>query len=700
MTSLFRSILIFALSLLLLQGAFAAEQSLPPIDIQPPADPDDGLTFRVLAFHDVRDDLRASFATYPDATAIDTKTLASLFAWLKENDYHMVSVDQIIAARQGGKKLPPRSVLLSFDDGYRSFYTRVFPLLKAYGYPAVQALITDWVNHPANEKIKISATVELPGDYFLNWNDVAEMQRSGLVEFASHTHNLHRGILANPQGSEFPAATALQYLADKKRYETEAEYQTRVKEDLAHSSRLIQQYTGHAPRIMVWPYGAYHQPVQEIARQLGMPIMLTLDSGSNPPSQPLSKITRILIGYDTTTSVLKQELRAPANYNGDIYPVERVVQVDLDYVYDADPQQQDKNLSCLLDRIKDLAPTTIYLQAFADPDGSGLVKEVYFPNSVLPMRADLFSRVSWQLQTRTGVNVFAWMPVLSIALPKDNPAANKWITSTHSGTQPSTFPYPRLSPFEPEVRATITQLYHDLSRYTPFQGVLFHDDAALSDDEDTRPAALAQYQAWGLPSDVDKIRANPALLRRWTDKKIDFLINFTHQLASEVQKNQFASATQMTARNLYAQPVMDPQAEQWYAQSLPKFLANYDYTALMAMPFMESATMPDRWLTELYEKVAAQPLGIQKTVFELQSYDWAKKRPVSNDVLLHQLTLLRALGARHLGYYPDDFITNQPDTEVIRPLMSAQSNVIERKPLPKCDSRMVREKPKQWSNQQ
>ncbi|MCE9883209.1 poly-beta-1,6-N-acetyl-D-glucosamine N-deacetylase PgaB [Obesumbacterium proteus] len=700
MTSTFRSILIFALSLLLLQGAFAAGQPLPAIDIQPPADPDDGLTFRVLAFHDVRDDLRASFATYPDATAIDTKTLASLFAWLKENDYHMVSVDQIIAARQGGKKLPPRSVLLSFDDGYRSFYTRVFPLLKAYGYPAVQALITDWVNHPAQEKIKISATVELPGDYFLNWNEVAEMQRSGLVEFASHTHNLHRGISANPQGSEFPAATTLQYLADKKRYETEDEYQTRVKADLAHSAQLIQQYTGHAPRIMVWPYGAYHQPVQEIARQLGMPIMLTLDSGSNPSSQPLSKITRILIGYDTTTSVLKQELRAPANYNGDIYPVERVVQVDLDYVYDADPQQQDKNLSCLLDRIKDLSPTTIYLQAFADPDGSGLVKEVYFPNSVLPMRADLFSRVSWQLQTRTGVNVFAWMPVLSIALPKNNPAANKWITSTHSGTQPSTFPYTRLSPFEPDVRAAITQLYHDLSRYTPFQGVLFHDDAALSDDEDTRPAALAQYQAWGLPTDVNKIRANPALLRAWTDKKIDFLINFTHQLAAEVQKNQFASATQMTARNLYAQPVMDPQAEQWYAQSLPKFLANYDYTALMAMPFMESATMPDRWLTELYEKVAAQPLGIQKTVFELQSYDWEKKRPVSNDVLLHQLTLLRALGARHLGYYPDDFINNQPDTEVIRPLMSAQSNVIERKPLPQCDSRMVRDKPKQWSNQQ
>lgn len=86
----------------------------------------------------------------------------------------------------------------------------------------------------------------------------------------------------------------------------------------------------------------------------------------------------------------------------------------------------------------------------------------------------------------------------------------------------------------------------------------------------------------------------------------------------------------MTARNLYAQPVMDPQAEQWYAQSLPKFLANYDYTALMAMPFMESATMPDRWLTELYEKVAAQPLGIQKPSLNSKATIGRKSAPSAN----------------------------------------------------------------------
>ena len=66
--------------------------------------------------------------------------------------------------------------------------------------------------------------------------------------------------------------------------------------------------------------------------------------------------------------------------------------------------------------MKPLKPTTVYLQAYADPDGYGVV-EVYFPNRYLPVRADLFSRVAWQLSTRVGVKVFASMPVMAFKLP-------------------------------------------------------------------------------------------------------------------------------------------------------------------------------------------------------------------------------------------------------------------------------------------
>src|SRR3546814_10193070 len=83
----------------------------------------------------------------------------------------------------------------------------------------------------------------------------------------------------------------------------------------------------------------------------------------------------------------------------------RAVHVDLDYVYDPDPAQTDRNLGILVQRIADMGVNTVFLQAFADPEGDGLVRSLYFPNRWLPMRADLFNRVAWQLRNRTGVRV-------------------------------------------------------------------------------------------------------------------------------------------------------------------------------------------------------------------------------------------------------------------------------------------------------
>ena len=76
-----------------------------------------------------------------------------------------------------------------------------------------------------------------------------------------------------------------------------------------------------------------------------------------------------------------------------------------------------------------------------------------------------------------------------------------------------------------------------------------------------------------------------------------------------------------TARNLFAEPVLNPGSEQWYAQSLPAFLAAYDEVAVMAMPRMEKAANPNKWLLKLAGTVAARG-GLERTVFELQTVDW------------------------------------------------------------------------------
>src|SRR3546814_11710694 len=97
-------------------------------------------------------------------------------------------------------------------------------------------------------------------------------------------------------------------------------------------------------------------------------------------------------------------------------PQMRVAHVDLDYVYDSDPEQMERNLDAVVQRMANLKITTVFLQAFADPTGDGLAREVYFPNRHLPMRADLFNRAAWQLPRRAFVAGYAWMPVLSFDL--------------------------------------------------------------------------------------------------------------------------------------------------------------------------------------------------------------------------------------------------------------------------------------------
>jgi poly-beta-1,6-N-acetyl-D-glucosamine N-deacetylase len=208
-----RRFLAFAAALSAVPAAHATQAGLG-LDLLPAPDADDGLSFRVLAIHDVRDDLHADVGTVADTCAISTATLHMIFAWLKAKDFRPVSVDQILASRNGGPRLPPRAVLLTFDDAYSSQYTRAFPLLKQYNYPALIGVVTRWTDTPAGEPVRISHKSVMPPGYFMSWDNLREMADSGLVEVASHTHDLHHGALANPQGNELPAASAHLYYAE------------------------------------------------------------------------------------------------------------------------------------------------------------------------------------------------------------------------------------------------------------------------------------------------------------------------------------------------------------------------------------------------------------------------------------------------------------------------------------------------------
>jgi biofilm PGA synthesis lipoprotein PgaB len=602
----------------------------------------------VLSYHDIP--AQGSKVGPFDRMAVARRNFGDHIDWLLENGYHFISVQQIIDAHAGKIDLPPKAVLLTFDDGFESFYTRVFPILKARNIPAVEAIIGTWMNR--------TEMPDVPGfKPVLTWAQVEELQASPLVEIASHTFDMHNATTANPEGGRASAVTTRRYKVAEHRYETDHEYAQRLNDGMRNSSDFIFEHTGKRPRVIVWPFGEYNDIAVAAAKRAGMGITLAENDGANDARGSLAVIDRLIMTDDPEVPAfagIMTNLRADR--------AQRVMHVDLDYIYDKDQAQQRRNLDALIERVAASGATTVYLQAYSDPDGDGNADALYFPNRHLPMKEDLFGYTAAKLKDRTGVKVYAWMPMM--AFKADLPAA--WYVQEWRGgkAQPSRHIYTRLSPFNPAARLWVGDIYEDLAKYAAFDGLLFHDDGILSDFEDASPAALAYGHAhWGLSSDVETLRATPAARLQWARCKDEFMADYTDELAARVRVYR---SYIKTARNIYSRPILQADAEEWYAQSLPVFLKHYDYVAVEAMPRMEEASDGDRWLKQLVAAVAATPGAIEKTVFELQSVDWRSKEPVAAQAFADQIALLKSAGVRHIGYYPDDAHRNTPQLAMLQ----------------------------------
>jgi biofilm PGA synthesis lipoprotein PgaB len=95
---------------------------------------------------------------------------------------------------------------------------------------------------------------------------------------------------------------------------------------------------------------------------------------------------------------------------------------------------------------------------------------------------------------------------------------------------------------------------------------------------------------------------------------------------------------------------------------------------------MEKAWSPEGWLKKLVARARAYPDGLKKTVFKLQSYDWARKKWIPDKTLLRWMRVLVAAGAQHIGYYPDDCLADRPQAKAVRLMMSLEDFPFRRGP--------------------
>ncbi|HUN60365.1 MAG TPA: polysaccharide deacetylase family protein [Candidatus Sulfotelmatobacter sp.] len=129
----------------------------------------------ILMYHSISDNLFAKAHPY-----YQINTLPEIFAqqmrWLRNSGYRATGLSEALAGLQMDEDLS-KKVVLTFDDGYRDFYTDALPVLKQCGFTATIFLATDRIqNSPAR----------IEGVDYLTWNDVRELHREGIC-FGAHT---------------------------------------------------------------------------------------------------------------------------------------------------------------------------------------------------------------------------------------------------------------------------------------------------------------------------------------------------------------------------------------------------------------------------------------------------------------------------------------------------------------------------------
>jgi peptidoglycan/xylan/chitin deacetylase (PgdA/CDA1 family) len=203
-------------------------------------------------------------AVVADSMTLKTSVFASQLEYLQANAYAVIPLRRLTEFLADEKlTLPARAVVITVDDGHRSVYTDMFPLLQRYRIP-----VTLFIYPSAISNAK----------YAMTWQQLRQMQDSGLVDIQSHTY-------WHPN-----------FRKEKKRLPAE-QYEKLVYMQLYKSKVVLEQKLGNPVDMLAWPYGIYDDALLDKARQLGYRVGFTLkaraaERSDNPMALPRYLMTR------------------------------------------------------------------------------------------------------------------------------------------------------------------------------------------------------------------------------------------------------------------------------------------------------------------------------------------------------------------------------------------------------------------------
>lgn len=213
-------------------------------------------------------------------TTVTLRAFTAQLAWLAQHGFRIVRLREAAAVLRGsGAGTPPREAAITIDDGHRSVYTILYPLLRKSGTPVTLFIYPSAIGRAS---------------YALTWAQLSEMQASGLVDVQSHTY-WHPNFSA------------------ERRRRKPADFQRFVDDQLRRSRAVLEAHMGKPVDMLAWPYGIVTQDLEVAARDAGYEFAFAYGGGpARPGGDPLA-LPRVPVADATRGDRLDALIELPAS---------------------------------------------------------------------------------------------------------------------------------------------------------------------------------------------------------------------------------------------------------------------------------------------------------------------------------------------------------------------------------------------------
>jgi len=196
------------------------------------------------------------------STTVTVPALEAQLAWLSRHGYRIIPLHEAVAElNETNQRRRAPSAAITIDDGHRSVYTMLFPLIRKAGIPVTVFIYPSAISNAS---------------YALTWAQLKEMEASGLVDIESHTY-WHPNFKTE-QRRLSPAA-----------------YRSLVDTQLRQSKAILEKRLGKSVDQLAWPFGIVDQDLEVAARRAGYTTGFAYTGGPAQPGDDVLALPRIPI---------------------------------------------------------------------------------------------------------------------------------------------------------------------------------------------------------------------------------------------------------------------------------------------------------------------------------------------------------------------------------------------------------------------